>query len=65
MSSVSKIINKDLQLKIMFKPIIHLLLSKHISKKETNSGTLPEKHIAAKKWKFFTRDTLCVMGIFK
>ena len=36
----------------MFKPKVHQLLPKHITKRKTNCRKLYEKHLSAEKWKF-------------
>ncbi|GFW21540.1 hypothetical protein TNCV_1533631 [Trichonephila clavipes] len=50
--TVSKIIDKDLKLKKVFKPKVHLLLPQHIAERKTNCRKLHEKHLVAEKWKF-------------
>ncbi|GFX20016.1 hypothetical protein TNCV_1435761 [Trichonephila clavipes] len=48
--TVNEIIRKDLKLKKMFKPQVHLLLPKYIAERKTNCRKSCEKHLSASLW---------------
>jgi hypothetical protein len=51
-SSINRIINKDLDLKMSKKRSVHRLRLKHINERKQNCRLLYENHLASDKWKY-------------